>query len=35
VTLRGANVADEFKALVEDHIAKRYGGADQPADAAE
>jgi (E)-4-hydroxy-3-methylbut-2-enyl-diphosphate synthase len=35
VTLRGANVAGEFKTLVEDYIAKRYGGADQPADAAE
>jgi (E)-4-hydroxy-3-methylbut-2-enyl-diphosphate synthase len=26
VTLRGANVAGEFKALVEDYIAKRFGG---------
>ncbi len=35
VTLRGANIANEFKVLVEDYIAKRYGGADRPADAAE
>ncbi len=34
VTLRGANVANDFKALVEDYIAKRFGG-ERPADAAE
>ena len=33
VTLRGPNVASDFKALVEDYVAKRYG--DRPADAAE
>ena len=25
MTLRGANIADEFQAIVEDYIAKRYG----------
>jgi len=35
VTLRGPTVAADFKALVEDYVAKRYGGADRPADAAE
>jgi (E)-4-hydroxy-3-methylbut-2-enyl-diphosphate synthase len=27
VTLRGANIASEFKAIVEDYIARRFGGA--------
>jgi len=31
-TLRGANIADEFVALVEDYVARRYG---QRSDAAE
>jgi (E)-4-hydroxy-3-methylbut-2-enyl-diphosphate synthase len=26
MTLRGANIASEFKAIVEDYVAKRYGG---------
>ena len=25
MTLRGANIADEFQVIVEDYIAKRYG----------
>ncbi len=33
VTLRGPGIADEFRAMVEDYIEKRYG--DRPADAAE
>ncbi len=34
VTLRGANVATDFKALLEDYIAKRYGGAKRQDNAA-
>jgi hypothetical protein len=25
MTLRGANIAAEFKAIVEDYVARRYG----------
>jgi (E)-4-hydroxy-3-methylbut-2-enyl-diphosphate synthase len=38
MTLRGANIAAEFKAIVEDYVARRYaepGGAPQPADSAD
>ncbi len=28
MTLRGANIAEEFRAVVEDYVAKRYGGED-------
>ncbi|QTL05316.1 flavodoxin-dependent (E)-4-hydroxy-3-methylbut-2-enyl-diphosphate synthase [Aquabacter sp. L1I39] len=39
VTLRGANIQDEFRALVEDYVAKRFGVAakadDAKVDAAE
>ena len=32
MTLRGANIAGEFKAIVEDYIERRYGvGADKAA----
>ncbi len=34
VTLRGANVANDFKALVEDYIAKRFGEGKQQDNAA-
>jgi (E)-4-hydroxy-3-methylbut-2-enyl-diphosphate synthase len=34
MTLRGANIAAEFKAIVEDYVAKRYGQA-QPAKETE
>jgi (E)-4-hydroxy-3-methylbut-2-enyl-diphosphate synthase len=33
VTLRGPRIAEEFRAMVEDYVEKRYGS--QPADAAE
>ena len=35
MTLRGPTVAEDFKAIVEDYIAKRYGGDADAADAAE
>ncbi|MEP9379640.1 flavodoxin-dependent (E)-4-hydroxy-3-methylbut-2-enyl-diphosphate synthase [Aquabacter sp. CN5-332] len=36
VTLRGPNIQQEFRALVEDYVARRYGVASSaPADAAE
>jgi (E)-4-hydroxy-3-methylbut-2-enyl-diphosphate synthase len=31
MTLRGSNIANEFKAIVEDYVARRYGG--RPAEA--
>jgi (E)-4-hydroxy-3-methylbut-2-enyl-diphosphate synthase len=30
-TLRGANIASEFKAIVEDYVARRYGGGAGPS----
>ncbi|MEZ5776579.1 MAG: flavodoxin-dependent (E)-4-hydroxy-3-methylbut-2-enyl-diphosphate synthase [Hyphomicrobiaceae bacterium] len=33
LTLRGAGIAAEFKAIVEDYVAKRYGAASEPAPA--
>ena len=36
MTLRGANIAAEFKGIVEDYVARRYSNAEQaPQDAAE
>ncbi|OYW59441.1 MAG: 4-hydroxy-3-methylbut-2-en-1-yl diphosphate synthase [Rhizobiales bacterium 17-65-6] len=36
ITLRGPNIQQEFRALVEDYVARRYGVArPEPADAAE
>ncbi len=36
MTLRGANIAAEFKGIVEDYVARRYSNAEQaPKDAAE
>ena len=36
VTLRGPTLADDFRALVNDYVEKRFGqGARAPADAAE
>ncbi len=32
VTLRGPRIADDFKALVEDYVVRRYGGAEQAAE---
>ena len=32
VTLRGPRIAEEFKALVEDYVARRYGRAEQAAE---
>ncbi|HZZ60539.1 MAG TPA: flavodoxin-dependent (E)-4-hydroxy-3-methylbut-2-enyl-diphosphate synthase [Roseiarcus sp.] len=32
VTLRGPRIAEEFKALVEDYVARRYGGAKRAAE---
>ncbi len=32
VTLRGPHIAEEFKALVEDYVARRYGRAEQAAE---
>jgi (E)-4-hydroxy-3-methylbut-2-enyl-diphosphate synthase len=31
VTLRGANIAEEFHALVEDYVRRTYGGAEVPS----
>jgi (E)-4-hydroxy-3-methylbut-2-enyl-diphosphate synthase len=35
MTLRGPNIAAEFKVIVEDYIAKRYGGGASGNRAAE
>jgi len=35
MTLRGPGIADEFQTIVEDYIAKRYGGSADASEAAE
>ena len=34
MTLRGANIAEEFQRIVEDYVETRYGNADTPREAA-
>ena len=34
MTLRGPTLVADFKALVEDYVAKRYGGEGRATDAA-
>jgi (E)-4-hydroxy-3-methylbut-2-enyl-diphosphate synthase len=35
MTLRGAGIAEEFQAIVEEYVHKRYGGGSGASDAAE
>jgi (E)-4-hydroxy-3-methylbut-2-enyl-diphosphate synthase len=34
-TLRGANIAEEFQRIIDDYVAKRYGGTAEGGQASE